>query len=65
MKLVMDYVTNHWGVSHWMIKDLPTKDWIHWFRMERMVLNVLITKQPLSLIPMLLKLIKNSFRRLV
>lgn len=31
MMLVMDYVTNHWGVSHWMIKDLPTKDWIHWF----------------------------------
>ena len=31
MKLVMDYVTNHWGVSHWMIKDLPSKDWIHWF----------------------------------
>ena len=27
----MDYVTNHWGVSHWLIKDLPTKDWIHWF----------------------------------
>ncbi|WP_312901773.1 cyclomaltodextrinase C-terminal domain-containing protein, partial [Chryseobacterium taichungense] len=19
------------GISHWMIKDLPTKDWIHWF----------------------------------
>ncbi|MDC8100854.1 glycoside hydrolase family 13 protein [Chryseobacterium rhizosphaerae] len=32
MKLVMDYVTNHWGTSHWMIKDLPTKDWIHWFK---------------------------------
>ncbi|WP_442868039.1 alpha-amylase family glycosyl hydrolase [Chryseobacterium sp. B21-037] len=31
MKLVLDYVTNHWGVSHWMIRDLPTKDWIHWF----------------------------------
>ncbi|SFN29738.1 Glycosidase [Chryseobacterium oleae] len=31
MKLVMDYVTNHWGVSHWLIKDLPSKDWIHWF----------------------------------
>ena len=31
MKLVMDYVTNHWGSSHWLIKDLPTKDWIHWF----------------------------------
>lgn len=31
MKLVMDYVTNHWGISHWMIRDLPSKDWIHWF----------------------------------
>ncbi|RXM40932.1 alpha-amlyase [Chryseobacterium sp. CH21] len=31
MMLVMDYVTNHWGSSHWMIKDLPSKDWIHWF----------------------------------
>ncbi|WP_419494761.1 glycoside hydrolase family 13 protein [Chryseobacterium bernardetii] len=32
MKLVMDYVINHWGISHWMMKDLPTKDWIHWFK---------------------------------
>ena len=31
MKLVMDYVTNHWGATHWMIKDLPTYDWIHQF----------------------------------
>ena len=31
MKLVMDYVTNHWGSKHWMIKDLPTKDWIHFW----------------------------------
>lgn len=31
LKLVMDYVTNHWGSEHWMIKDLPTKDWIHHF----------------------------------
>lgn len=31
MKLVMDYATNHWGVSHWMIQDLPMKNWIHWF----------------------------------
>lgn len=31
MMLVMDYVTNHWGISHWLIKDLPTKDWVHWF----------------------------------
>lgn len=29
MKLVMDYVTNHWGSKHWMIQDLPTTDWIH------------------------------------
>ena len=31
MKLVMDYVTNHWGLQHWMIKDLPTQDWINQF----------------------------------
>lgn len=31
MKLVMDYVTNHWGLEHWMIKDLPTNDWINKF----------------------------------
>jgi len=29
MKLIMDYVTNHWGSKHWMIQNLPTKDWIH------------------------------------
>jgi glycosidase len=31
MKLVMDYVTNHWGIEHWMMTDLPTNDWIHQF----------------------------------
>ena len=31
MKLVMDYVTNHWGIEHWMMKDLPTKEWINQF----------------------------------
>ncbi|MCY2686870.1 glycoside hydrolase family 13 protein [Salinimicrobium sp. TH3] len=31
MDLIMDYVTNHWGAEHWMIKDLPTYDWIHQF----------------------------------
>lgn len=31
MKLVMDYVTNHWGAEHWMIQDLPDYDWIHQF----------------------------------
>lgn len=29
MKLVMDYVTNHWGIKHWMIQDLPTATWIN------------------------------------
>lgn len=31
MKLIMDYVPNHWGLQHWLIQDLPSKDWInHW-----------------------------------
>lgn len=31
MKLIMDYVTNHWGKAHWMMADPPTYDWIHRF----------------------------------
>ncbi len=31
MKLIMDYVTNHWGSNHWMIKDLPTYSWVNQF----------------------------------
>ncbi|MBY8963422.1 cyclomaltodextrinase N-terminal domain-containing protein [Flavobacterium sp. D11R37] len=31
MKLILDYVTNHWGSEHWMYKDLPTYDWVHQF----------------------------------
>ena len=31
MLLIQDYVTNHWGISHWMIQDLPEKSWIHQF----------------------------------
>ena len=31
MKLIMDFVTNHWSIEHWMVKDLPTEDWIHQF----------------------------------
>lgn len=31
LKLIMDYVTNHWGLEHWIVKDPPTKDWIHQF----------------------------------
>ena len=31
LKIIMDYVTNHWGIEHWMVKDSPTNDWIHRF----------------------------------
>lgn len=31
MKLIMDYVTNHWGAEHWMVKDLPGYDWLNQF----------------------------------
>jgi len=29
MKLIKDYVVNHWGLEHYMIQDLPSKDWIN------------------------------------
>ncbi|WP_418264090.1 glycoside hydrolase family 13 protein [Flavobacterium faecale] len=31
MKLIHDYVTNHWGLHHWMVQDPPSKDWINTF----------------------------------
>lgn len=31
MKLIKDYVNNHWGAEHWMFKDMPTYDWFHQF----------------------------------
>ncbi|MEM9919006.1 MAG: glycoside hydrolase family 13 protein [Bacteroidota bacterium] len=31
MKVVMDIIHNHVGDQHWMIRDLPTEDWIHQF----------------------------------
>jgi glycosidase len=31
MKLIMDYVTNHWGAEHWMYKDMPSYNWFHQF----------------------------------
>ena len=34
MKLIMDFVTNHWGDQHWIIKDLPAKDWVHYWENE-------------------------------
>ena len=32
MKLIMDFVPNHWGLHHWLIQDLPSKDWIHYWK---------------------------------
>jgi len=29
MKMIMDVVHNHWGIHHWIIRDLPAPDWIH------------------------------------
>lgn len=31
MKLIMDYVPNHWGLHHWLIQDLPSKGWINFW----------------------------------
>jgi neopullulanase len=31
MKLIMDVVTNHCGLNHWWMKDLPATDWVHQF----------------------------------
>ncbi len=29
MKVVQDAVYNHVGISHWLLKDAPAKDWLH------------------------------------
>jgi len=31
MKVMMDMIFNHCGSEHWMMKDLPCKDWVHQF----------------------------------
>ena len=31
LKVIMDVVTNHCGVSHWWMKDQPFNDWVHNF----------------------------------
>ena len=31
LKVIMDIVTNHCGLAHWWIKDLPFGDWVHQF----------------------------------
>ena len=29
LKIIMDHVSNHIGINHWWIKDIPFKDWIN------------------------------------
>ena len=29
LKIIMDHVSNHIGINHWWMKDLPFKDWIN------------------------------------
>ena len=31
LKVIQDMVMNHIGSNHWLVKDLPEKDWIHQF----------------------------------
>lgn len=31
LKVIMDVVTNHCGVAHWWMNDMPFKDWVHVF----------------------------------
>ncbi len=31
LKVIMDIVTNHCGIAHWWMEDLPFHDWIHQF----------------------------------
>ena len=31
IKMIQDMVINHIGIGHWLMKDLPEKDWVHQF----------------------------------
>ncbi len=31
MKHIMDFVPNHWGLSHWLIQDPPDQNWVHYW----------------------------------
>ncbi len=31
IKIIQDMVMNHIGLGHWFMKDMPTKDWIHYY----------------------------------
>ena len=47
MKLIMDYVLNHWGLNHYMVKDSPSKDWINrWVKYTNTTHNKEIFSDP-------------------
>jgi glycosidase len=29
MKMIKDLIHNHFGSQHWLMKDMPSKDWVH------------------------------------
>ena len=31
MKFVMDMVFNHIGTNHWLVKDIPDSNWVHYW----------------------------------
>lgn len=37
IKIIMDIVTNHCGIAHWWIEDLPFEDWVHRFENDEYV----------------------------
>lgn len=41
--MIMDIVTNHCGLAHWWIKDLPYHDWIHQYSTYTQTNNVFTT----------------------
>ena len=47
MKLIMDYVLNHWGLNHYMVKNSPSKDWINrWVKYTNTTHNKEIFSDP-------------------
>lgn len=43
MKIVMDFVTNHCGMAHWWMNDLPFSDWINYVDSPRFTNHALLT----------------------
>lgn len=55
MKHIMDFVPNHWGISHWLTQDPQTKTGCIIGRVAKMVSREATTYKPVNLTPMLPK----------